>query len=250
MRSRRVKKRALHAKHMKTQIKCKIFQTCGGRQRALRQEAGSCRVECMFRGAAPMINLVRRTVPDVGAALGFSKVRDLAMRMSVLAIAILLCGGVAAFGDDVPPAAAPDVQAPSSPPVRPPVKIIETAPAPKSDQAPPALSAAPPAASSQAKTPDRPADDAGALYRRHLPRGMPRRQFWRHQNFSLTSISACSRFCRAASGILVRQKFRAWPRDLRGGWPDGAPDARHAACRPRIALRRGRPITTHHASIR
>lgn len=108
-----------------------------------------------------MINLVRRTVPDVGAALGFSKVRDLAMRMSVLAIAILLCGGVAAFGDDVPPAAAPDVQAPSSPPVRPPVKIIETAPAPKSDQAPPALSAAPPAASSQAKTPDRPADDAG-----------------------------------------------------------------------------------------
>ena len=41
------------------------------------------------------------------------------------------------------------------------MKIIETAPAAKSDQAAPALPAPPPAASTQAKTPDRPADDAG-----------------------------------------------------------------------------------------
>jgi hypothetical protein len=83
------------------------------------------------------------------------------MRMPVLAIAILLFGGGAAFADDVSQVPTPDVLSPSPPPARPPVKIIDAAPAAKSDQAAPALPAPPPAASSQAKTPDRPADDAG-----------------------------------------------------------------------------------------
>ena len=83
------------------------------------------------------------------------------MRMPVLAIAILLCGGVAAFADDVSPVPAPESQPPAPPAARPPVKIIDTAPAAKSDQAAPALPAPPPSVSSQAKTPERPADDGG-----------------------------------------------------------------------------------------
>lgn len=83
------------------------------------------------------------------------------MRMPVLAIAILLCGGGAAFADDVSPVPAPESQSPAPPAARPPVKIIDTAPAAKSDQAAPALPAPPPSVSSQAKTPERPADDGG-----------------------------------------------------------------------------------------
>ena len=82
------------------------------------------------------------------------------MRMPVLAIAILLCGGVAALADDVSPLPAPEAQSPSPPPARPPVKIIDAAPVAKSDQAAPALPAPPPAASSQAKTAER-GDEGG-----------------------------------------------------------------------------------------
>lgn len=97
------------------------------------------------------------------------------MRMPVLVIAILLCGGGAALADDVSPVPTPEVQSPSPPPARPPVKIIDAAPAAKSDQAAPALPAPPPpAASSQAKTPDRGADDGNRFNFVHVDDGFLR----------------------------------------------------------------------------
>jgi hypothetical protein len=75
------------------------------------------------------------------------------MRMPVLAIMVLVGGSALALADDVAPPAASGA----------PVKIIDTAPPPavKGDQAPPALPAAPPAASTRVKAAERSAEDSG-----------------------------------------------------------------------------------------
>jgi hypothetical protein len=88
--------------------------------------------------------------------------RIMAMRMPLLAIALLLGGGATALADDMSQS---EVPAPPNGPV----KIIDAAPAASAgttDQSQPAMPA-PPAVSSQAKSqkePERPINDSGSRY--------------------------------------------------------------------------------------
>jgi hypothetical protein len=124
----------------------KIFQSRGEPLRALPQRLGDWLIEDVFRCAAPMIRSRHRGAP------GRMKVRMRAMRKSVLAIAILVGAASGALADDV-----------AEPPLPgPPVRIIDAGPpAPakaadaKTDQAPAAVEAAPPAASARDKAAER-----------------------------------------------------------------------------------------------